>query len=70
MKRLMICPRECNDSTKIESVQVFEDIEDGVNRSGEKKRHKVQAHTQTHQVKFCVSMASKTIQELPKCILR
>ena len=41
VKRLMVCPRECNDGTKAVSVQVFEDIEDGVNRSGEKKRRKV-----------------------------
>ena len=62
VKRLMVCPRECNDDTKTVSVQVFEDIEDGVNRSGEKKRRKVLSMKQVALSQFMVMLQEHTLK--------
>ena len=56
VKRFMVCPHECNDKTKTISVQVFEDIEDDVNRSGEKKRRKVLSIKQVPLSQFMVML--------------
>ena len=60
VKRLAIFPHECNEDTKKVSVQVFEDIEDGVNRKGEKKKHKALTMKQVPLNQFMVMLQEHT----------